>query len=153
MKNKCVCCGAIIPEGRQVCPNCEKHREEIDNERNKTAYWKERAELAKTAMFSLRQDTVNDIADWLDNEKGYCGLGFLVKKEFSVKARNYTTENLINQAIKETAEKFAKMFIINLLNNSVVDDDCTLEDLEFDGKEIREALNDCLKKFAAGGNQ
>ncbi len=23
MENKCVCCGAIIPEGRQVCPNCE----------------------------------------------------------------------------------------------------------------------------------
>lgn len=21
--NKCVCCGAIIPEGRQICPNCE----------------------------------------------------------------------------------------------------------------------------------
>lgn len=23
MDNKCVVCGAIIPEGRQVCPNCE----------------------------------------------------------------------------------------------------------------------------------
>lgn len=23
MENKCVCCGADIPEGRQVCPNCE----------------------------------------------------------------------------------------------------------------------------------
>lgn len=22
--NCCVCCGAIIPEGRQVCPNCER---------------------------------------------------------------------------------------------------------------------------------
>lgn len=22
--NRCVCCGAIIPEGRQVCPTCEK---------------------------------------------------------------------------------------------------------------------------------
>lgn len=21
--NHCVCCGEIIPEGRQVCPNCE----------------------------------------------------------------------------------------------------------------------------------
>ena len=21
--NTCVCCGAVIPEGRQVCPNCE----------------------------------------------------------------------------------------------------------------------------------
>lgn len=24
MSNRCVCCGEIIPEGRQVCPNCEK---------------------------------------------------------------------------------------------------------------------------------
>lgn len=22
-ENRCVCCGAIIPEGRQVCPRCE----------------------------------------------------------------------------------------------------------------------------------
>lgn len=22
MDNRCMCCGAIIPEGRQVCPNC-----------------------------------------------------------------------------------------------------------------------------------
>ena len=25
--DKCVCCGAIIPEGRQICPNCEKGNE------------------------------------------------------------------------------------------------------------------------------
>lgn len=23
MENRCVCCGDIIPEGRQVCVNCE----------------------------------------------------------------------------------------------------------------------------------
>ena len=23
-ENRCVCCGEIIPEGRQVCPNCER---------------------------------------------------------------------------------------------------------------------------------
>ena len=23
MVNRCVCCGEIIPEGRQVCPNCD----------------------------------------------------------------------------------------------------------------------------------
>ena len=22
MEERCVCCGEIIPEGRQVCPNC-----------------------------------------------------------------------------------------------------------------------------------
>ena len=26
MNNKCVCCGAVIPEGRQVCPGCEQDR-------------------------------------------------------------------------------------------------------------------------------
>ena len=24
MEERCICCGEIIPEGRQVCPNCEK---------------------------------------------------------------------------------------------------------------------------------
>lgn len=24
MENRCVCCGAVIPEGRQVCPACEE---------------------------------------------------------------------------------------------------------------------------------
>lgn len=23
-QNTCVCCGALIPEGRQICPKCEK---------------------------------------------------------------------------------------------------------------------------------
>ena len=24
MPERCACCGEIIPEGRQVCPNCER---------------------------------------------------------------------------------------------------------------------------------
>ena len=24
MEDRCVCCGAVIPEGRQVCPVCER---------------------------------------------------------------------------------------------------------------------------------
>lgn len=24
MPDRCVCCGAVIPEGRQVCPICER---------------------------------------------------------------------------------------------------------------------------------
>ena len=23
MENSCVCCGAVVPEGRMLCPNCE----------------------------------------------------------------------------------------------------------------------------------
>lgn len=26
-ENRCVMCGEIIPEGRQVCPKCEKSKE------------------------------------------------------------------------------------------------------------------------------
>lgn len=33
MDNRCVICGAIIPEGRQVCPNCEKRVENQTKER------------------------------------------------------------------------------------------------------------------------
>lgn len=29
-----------------------------------------------------RKETAEKIADWLDNEKGYCGLGYLVKQKF-----------------------------------------------------------------------
>ena len=30
MENRCVCCGAIIPEGRMVCPMCEMSADEGD---------------------------------------------------------------------------------------------------------------------------
>ena len=29
MDNCCVCCGAVIPEGRMVCPICELEAEEL----------------------------------------------------------------------------------------------------------------------------
>ena len=29
MENRCVCCGAVIPEGRMVCPVCEMGSDEI----------------------------------------------------------------------------------------------------------------------------
>lgn len=28
MTNKCVCCGADIPEGRMICPHCESAKKE-----------------------------------------------------------------------------------------------------------------------------
>ena len=30
MENRCIVCGEIIPEGRQICPNCEKERDAYD---------------------------------------------------------------------------------------------------------------------------
>lgn len=32
----------------------------------------------------IRKETVKEIANWLDNEKGYCGLGFLLKDKYGV---------------------------------------------------------------------
>lgn len=29
MENRCVCCGAIVPEGRMVCPVCEMAADEM----------------------------------------------------------------------------------------------------------------------------
>lgn len=26
MENRCVCCGAVVPEGRMLCPNCEAEK-------------------------------------------------------------------------------------------------------------------------------
>lgn len=36
--DRCVCCGEIIPEGRQVCPQCEGGAEDAEANRstNKT---------------------------------------------------------------------------------------------------------------------
>ncbi len=31
MENRCVCCGEIIPEGRQVCMRCEREAENEDH--------------------------------------------------------------------------------------------------------------------------
>lgn len=28
-ENRCICCGEIIPEGRQVCPSCEAAAKEV----------------------------------------------------------------------------------------------------------------------------
>ncbi len=30
----CVCCGAIIPEGRQICPNCERGADANSSDRS-----------------------------------------------------------------------------------------------------------------------
>lgn len=30
MEDRCVCCGAIIPEGRQVCEDCERGKDKLN---------------------------------------------------------------------------------------------------------------------------
>lgn len=50
MSEHCICCGSVIPEGRQVCPMCEStaenlyftkeflEKEKLNNERNRSSY-------------------------------------------------------------------------------------------------------------------
>ena len=33
MEDKCVSCGAVIPEGRQVCPQCERKAAKMESKR------------------------------------------------------------------------------------------------------------------------
>ena len=39
MNNTCVCCGAVIPEGRQVCPICERRWAEFQLHESKSDFW------------------------------------------------------------------------------------------------------------------
>lgn len=44
--------------------------------------WSELYRRLKIKYQQVRKETAEKIADWLDNEKGYCGLGYLVKQNF-----------------------------------------------------------------------
>lgn len=46
MEDRCICCGETIPEGRQVCPACEKAEENIGGENGtKSRGYKDRQEV------------------------------------------------------------------------------------------------------------
>ena len=47
-----------------------------NGESNMTSYYE------NIRLPEVRKETAEKIADWLDNEKGYCGLGYLVKQKF-----------------------------------------------------------------------
>ena len=70
-----------IPENAVVLT--KEEREEF-NELYRSAL--KRAEkwekLCGIKIKETRKETAEKIADWLDNEKGYCGLGYLVKQKF-----------------------------------------------------------------------
>lgn len=38
MENKCICCGKEIPEGRQVCPDCEAKKTLIDKVKDNISF-------------------------------------------------------------------------------------------------------------------
>lgn len=59
-ENRCVCCGDIIPEGRQVCINCG-HRSGMSEERKDflnalydiADYWKDKKDATFGTIFSV----------------------------------------------------------------------------------------------------
>lgn len=56
-ENRCVCCDASIPEGRQICPICEKN----GNDR------------PKRNIDRIREMTVEELAEFLDKITYQCG--------------------------------------------------------------------------------
>ena len=38
MEDRCICCGEIVPEGRQVCPSCEARINRAEPRRNTCKY-------------------------------------------------------------------------------------------------------------------
>lgn len=50
-ENRCVCCGAIIPEGTQVCPKCTKE------------YWNHEAKVSRNARRGKRFEWIMN--DWV----------------------------------------------------------------------------------------
>ena len=50
-ENRCVCCGAVIPEGTQVCPHCMKD------------YWNHEAKITRNARKGERFDRIMN--DWV----------------------------------------------------------------------------------------
>lgn len=60
MENRCVVCGAVIPEGRQVCPECcERYTERTVRAQSDL----------KTALDRLTEATINAIAALERHEK------------------------------------------------------------------------------------
>ena len=53
MNNTCICCGEPIPEGRQVCPECEKSKKDHIEKLAADIYSMLRSDTMSRAMASL----------------------------------------------------------------------------------------------------
>ena len=58
MNNTCICCGTIVPEGRQICPQCE------DSLKN---YKPKGVKTKKIKKFKFIQLTIDDVE--VNNDK------------------------------------------------------------------------------------
>lgn len=68
--NECVFCGDVIPEGRQVCPNCEAKHDPQE------FFREERASIAKSVIddmvATLEDDVVKNFFENQKKRKVYC---------------------------------------------------------------------------------
>ena len=66
MDNTCVCCGVIIPEGRQVCLNCEqKQNERFEHAMNIKAKKVKRAGTALGVIMAIIVYLAVDAISWI----------------------------------------------------------------------------------------
>ena len=59
MNNTCVCCGDIIPEGRQICPTCENALKNYAPKGVKTKQFKKF--VARDTTDTIIQLTIDDM--------------------------------------------------------------------------------------------
>ena len=78
MDNRCVCCGEIIPEGRQVCPNCNASvgTHTVDSCESKNA--KDIRKNCVTNYDRIRNMSVDELATLL----GYSSCNVCPAKQF-----------------------------------------------------------------------
>ena len=56
MDNECVVCGEIIPEGRQVCPNCNSENYQVTFKFSLKDYEKAQGKLRKKQLKELQNE-------------------------------------------------------------------------------------------------
>ena len=75
-----------IPEGAVILTR-EEYKEQLEPFRQRIITLTKEVTRLTQELIDKRKETAREIADWLDNEKGYCGLGYLVKRQFGVEVK------------------------------------------------------------------
>lgn len=73
--NTCIACGAVIPEGRHICLNCEHDNEmqtfrptKTNGDRIRAMTDRQLAEFISEEQHEPVPDSISDILDWLESE-------------------------------------------------------------------------------------
>ena len=73
-ENRCVCCGVIVPEGRQVCPTCEARASEAKYDPDEFFHHKRQNKLTDcadcvTRNCMFRNRSADDVCRWFTPKK------------------------------------------------------------------------------------